>query len=174
MDRESTEAAGYVLRYLGLGESSRASKAECAVLYWHMTMHQSFRSWANRALFTSFVHFWDNLQSTDGIDMLCDTCYKLPLCLDKEYSGTLAHWMARDRFLCTSDTMPYVVALLRYIGCDFYGQPDSRGEAACLAVARAMGSQSWAMEAELLFVWLQRRHEPDYVPCERTRALVGQ
>ena len=140
----------------------------------HATLIRILCTYANSLFFTTIAHYWQVSYNLARYSPLLSTPYRLPpTYILGNYYGTVMHWTVRYPYLLSSSRMPYVVAALRYMGGDFYGTLDSSGDAACLVVARAMGSQSWAADAELLLQWLLRRDDADYVPCERTRLLCN-
>ena len=91
---------------------------------------------------------------------------------DASYKGNALHHLAREPCAIKSKCLVYAVAWLSYCGCDLYNQMDSDGHAACYLLALAKGSEDFFYPRKLLYNWCMRRNEPDYIPCEATRALL--
>lgn len=82
--------------------------------------------------------------------------------VNPEYKGNILHYLARDQSI-PDDAIPYAVAMLRYLGCDFYTQQDSNGNCTCLLMARRMKSQDIFMSSDLLLNWLLNKEETEKV-----------
>jgi hypothetical protein len=122
-----------ILRSMGL-PSEAETKEEIAIFHIHFTIVQLLRGIgacnlvqmrillrnAPRPLFTD-IYFFN----------------------DVSYRGNLLHHIVRDRFFHWTGQLLVIVAMLQSMGCDFYHQLDSNGDAACLLAARLMESTTF-------------------------------
>ena len=160
-----------ILRLLGLPCESDCSKEQMATVIQHVELRQVLRHWACAEHFAR----WAAALGTDPINHLA--YYRMwslySVVPQGGYRGNALHYAALDPMLQSPARMPYAVAMLRYLGCDFDSQEDSDGHCANWLVARAMGSHSVFAPAALLLRWLHNRAEPHYRPCEQTCALLN-
>jgi hypothetical protein len=59
------------------------------------------------------------------------------------YRGNLLHHVVRQPSFLYTNTLEFIVAILQSLGCDFYHQCDSNGDAACLLAARLIKEKTF-------------------------------
>lgn len=157
-----------ILSHLGLQYDGPCSKLQMEALVRHTEMSHVLHHWACAESFATWAALVSDTVTRVGHFSHLGALYSVV----PGYRGNALHHAAQDRRLQSPERMPYAVAMLRYMGCDFDSQEDSRGQCANVLVARAMGSHNVFVPASLLLRWLYNRNEPHYAPCEQTRALL--
>jgi hypothetical protein len=177
MEPEATsrekEATRNILRLLGLPCDESISKAQMVTLVHHVHLQQLWRDWACAERFAMWASLISSEARVSYFYHLCSPYSVVPSAGDTTYRGNALHYAAKDPWLQSPGRMPYAVAMLRYLGCDFEAQEDTNGDCANVLVARAMGSHNVFVPAALLLRWLHNRGEKHYRPCERTCELLG-
>lgn len=165
MTEREDDVTRQILRHLGL-PYARQSKDECDFVITYMSLRAYMPCWNGRT-FTAVVDAL-SLPAKSGI-------LKAQFSLrDTSYHGNMLHHLARDPVACFQPFLPYAVAVLRFLGCDFYNDPDSDGHTACYLLARGVKSRTVFHPVQLLLTYLERRHDEDYEPCDATLTLLNE
>lgn len=164
MERECDTVTRAILRHLGLPCDDECDKHDANMAICWCSLIQTLYSFSAPS---SFIALTNMLQPGPAWSWLSFT-FRLGA---SAYKGNALHHAARTKWMPLR-CAPYIVALLCHLGCDFYNQPDSNGDAACLVWTRALGSHTMFYPRSLLQVWLERRNDPSYEPCEHTLALL--
>jgi hypothetical protein len=168
--RKEQDVTDAILRHLGLEwGGGPCSKLQMERMVHHLQMTQVLRQLACAEHFVTLTELISKTQMRAAYAYRHAELYSLV----PGYAGNALHYVAHDVWLRRPGRMPYVVAMLRYLGCDLDSQEDSNGECANLLVARAMGSHDVFVPASLLLRWLYNRKMAHYVPCAWTKELLN-